>query len=64
MSMALESERYRAERLESQMNDLTELHQVISADVAVRDGSYFISSFRGFDTLRTFLGFFFRRFSK
>lgn len=28
MSLAFESERYRAERLESQMNDLTELHQV------------------------------------
>lgn len=28
MSLALESERYRAERLESQINDLTELHQV------------------------------------
>lgn len=28
MSGALESERYRAERLESQINDLTELHQV------------------------------------
>lgn len=28
MSLALDSERYRAERLESQMNDLTELHQV------------------------------------
>jgi len=27
MSLALESERYRAERLESQINDLTELHQ-------------------------------------
>lgn len=29
MSLALESERYRAERLEEQVNDLTELHQVI-----------------------------------
>lgn len=29
MSLTLESERYRAERLESQINDLTELHQVI-----------------------------------
>lgn len=28
MSLALESERYRAERLEGQINDLTELHQV------------------------------------
>lgn len=28
MSQALESERYRAERLEGQINDLTELHQV------------------------------------
>jgi Predicted transmembrane and coiled-coil 2 protein len=28
MSLTLESERYRAERLESQINDLTELHQV------------------------------------
>lgn len=31
MSLALESERYRAERLESQINDLTELHQVIES---------------------------------
>ena len=30
MSLALESERYRAERLEGQINDLTELHQVNS----------------------------------
>lgn len=29
VSLALESERYRAERLEEQINDLTELHQVI-----------------------------------
>lgn len=28
VSLALESERYRAERLEEQINDLTELHQV------------------------------------
>lgn len=28
MSQALDSERYRAERLEGQINDLTELHQV------------------------------------
>lgn len=32
MSLSLESERYRAERLESQMNDLTELHQVHHTD--------------------------------
>lgn len=30
MSLALDSERYRAERLEGQINDLTELHQVKS----------------------------------
>lgn len=29
MGLALESERYRAERLEGQINDLTELHQVV-----------------------------------
>ena len=28
LSVTLDSERYRAERLESQVNDLTELHQV------------------------------------
>lgn len=28
VSVALEGERYRAERLEEQINDLTELHQV------------------------------------
>lgn len=28
LSVTLDSERYRAERLESQINDLTELHQV------------------------------------
>lgn len=28
LSVTLESERYRAERLETQINDLTELHQV------------------------------------
>lgn len=28
VSLALEGERYRAERLEEQINDLTELHQV------------------------------------
>lgn len=32
VSCALESERYRAERLEEQINDLTELHQVSVAD--------------------------------
>lgn len=31
LSQALENERYRAERLEAQVNDLTELHQVIKA---------------------------------
>lgn len=31
VSLALESERYRAERLEEQINDLTELHQVSRA---------------------------------
>lgn len=29
VSLALDGERYRAERLEEQINDLTELHQVI-----------------------------------
>lgn len=28
LTLALEGERYRAERLEEQVNDLTELHQV------------------------------------
>lgn len=34
LTLALEGERYRAERLEEQVNDLTELHQVslISCD--------------------------------
>ena len=30
LSVTLDSERYRAERLESQINDLTELHQVLN----------------------------------
>lgn len=33
MGLALESERYRAERLEGQINDLTELHQVNKTDL-------------------------------
>lgn len=36
MSLALESERYRAERLEGQINDLTELHQVKFFSQALR----------------------------
>lgn len=35
LSQALENERYRAERLEVQVNDLTELHQVMKSSAAV-----------------------------
>lgn len=33
VSLALDGERYRAERLEEQVNDLTELHQVIKPSI-------------------------------
>lgn len=42
VSRELESERYRAERLEEQVNDLTELHQVSNGNLFLKKQTKFI----------------------